>query len=220
MIENGISPVRLSALFGSKLEAYSFFVKTMQDRHCLEALHSVDSCVCCGYQPGRPTELKWRAAIYNLQTGPIDLLMVLIGHITYRQVMVPMKTHHHICVKCSRRVNARSVMLKLLDAILFFCFIAALFPAVGLTVFAVGLLWYAPDTFRVFGPAAVVAVFILALIVWAMAQARLWAVPAPLREIGRSSFELVSANEVPGGRIANQIGCNPPSWKGWTPNRL
>ncbi len=198
LIDNGISPIGLSSHFASKLEAYSFFVKTMQDRHRLENLNSVNSCLCCGSQPGHPTEVEWKGGFQNLRTGPFDLLLLLTGHISYRNVKIPMKTYHHICAECTRRLNTRSVILKLLDTILAGFFLATLLPAVACTVFAVGLLFYMPDTFRVFGPLALVTLFILALIVWTMGRVQLWAVPASLRGIGGPCFRLVSANEVYG----------------------
>ena len=205
MIDQGVNLIRFSALFGTKLEAYSFFAKTMQDRHCLEKLQSVDNCVCCGTRSGNPTELEWRTTIYKVKTAPIDLLLLSAGHITYRQIEVPMKTYHSICDRCTRRVKIRHAMLYLLNAVLFFCFIASLLAAVSLTVFAIGLLFYMPDTFLFFGPGAVVAIFILWLVVCGTVQAQDWAVPASLREIGRTSFKLVSANTVTSG-VAN---CRP-----------
>jgi len=142
-----------------------------------------------------------------LKTGPPDLLLPT-GHLSYRHTYLTMKTYHAICHRCARGVNFRRAIRRGADLILFIGLVVGVLVAVPTTVFAIGLLFFAPDTFRVFGPAAVIAIFFLWLVVWSSARVREWAVPATVRDVGRTAFDLISATTVPGG-LANAAASHP-----------
>jgi branched-subunit amino acid transport protein len=206
LIDSGMGPHRLAPLVGGQLEAYSFFAKTMQDRHRLEDLEPGARCLCCGSLLGHPAEVEWSATLNKLKTGPADLLLLPTGHLKYQNTTVPMNTYHVICHACTQRINRRRVILKLSDGVLFFCLVASLLGAVPLTVFAIGLPWFAPETLKFFGPAALAAICVLGLVIWAMGAIRSWAVPVALRNVGKSWFTLVVATQLTSNRTGRRIG--------------
>jgi hypothetical protein len=198
LIERGQPLKEMVPLFPIKVEAYQYFANSMT------RMYSTPDCHCCDC--GRdcqepPVRFIWRANIHTTKTIILSFLFtalaLIAAHLYSRWIVVEFATLHRLCLQCQRRHRTRCILVAVLHKVYFAVLILLLFLTVPAIVFCVAMSFIAPETERLFLPASVIGVALVALIARGFEMCRRLLIPQSLRQVGRFPFFLRGLSKAP-----------------------
>jgi hypothetical protein len=198
LIECGQPLKEMARLFPTKVEAYQYFASSMTrtwsspDRHC---------CACGRACQEPPMRFTWRANLHTTKTVILSFLftaLALLAHHLYsRWIVVEFTTVHRMCLQCQRRRRIYVVFVAVLHKVLFAILILLLCLTVPAVVFLVAMPFLAPEGIRLFLPASIMGIGLIALVALGFEMCRRLLIPQPLRQVGRFPFFLCGLSKTP-----------------------
>lgn len=204
LIDAGRPLSELVPLFPNRPAAYHGYAEWMATRF---GQVSTTACAACGHaSPAREEEYRWEATVNTRRTilwsFLVSMLTVLLRTIYTRVYRVRFVTRHRFCAACTQSARRRRWLTHAVRHLCFALLITSLLAIVPLTIFALAMVFAAPDLVPKMILFWLAALLPLSLSVAGVEWCRRFAIPTALRHIGRFPFVLhdVTSQDLPSGQ--------------------